>query len=151
VVTRAGRLVTGFALAVVVFTPAVGRADDEDIIEYRQHIMKTLGEQAAVIRMIVEHKAPATNFATHTRVLAITAATAKKAFVPKVPGGKAKPEVWAQWGDFAKRLDTLAAAADELAITAKNGDASAAAPKLEAALACKSCHEVYGSEKIKEY
>lgn len=62
-VTRAGRLVTGLALAVVVFTPAAGRADDEDSIEYRQHIMKTLGEQAAAIRMIVEHKAPATNFA----------------------------------------------------------------------------------------
>jgi cytochrome c556 len=151
VVTRTGRLVSGFALVVVAFTPAAGRADDEDIIEYRQHIMKTLGEQAAAIRMIVEHKAPATNFATHTRVLAITAATAKKAFVPKVPGGKAKPEVWAQWADFAKRLDALAAAADELAVTAKSGDASAAAPKLEAALACKSCHEVYGSEKIKEY
>jgi cytochrome c556 len=111
--------------------------------------MKTMGEQTAAIEMIVDQKAPATNFATHERILAITAATAKKAFEPKVLGGDAKPEVWAKWPDFAKRLDTLAAAMEGLAKTAKDGGVTATAPKLQTAITCKSCHDTYRLEKKK--
>ena len=127
----------------VVSAPITVRADDQDVIDYREHIMKSMGEQAAAIAMILQQKAPATNFATHVQILAITAATAKKAFEPKVLGGEAKPEVWAEWPDFAKRLDALVAATDELAKTAKDGGVSATQPKIQAALTCKSCHDTY--------
>jgi len=123
------------------------RADDQDVIDYRVHIMKTLDEQAAAISQILEHKAPADNFTTHVQILAITAATAKKAFEPKVLGGEAKPEVWSHWADFAKRLDDLTAATADLANTAKAGGVAAAAPKVQTALACKSCHELYVEKK----
>jgi cytochrome c556 len=125
------------------------RADDQDVIDYREHIMRTVEEQAAAITQILQQKAPAENFAIHAQILAITAATAKKAFEPKVLGGEAKGDVWVHWTDFAKRLDDLTAATADLASTAKAGGIAAAAPKAQAALICKSCHDIYCVEKKK--
>jgi len=141
------RCVVELALIVVVSAPVVIHAEDQDVVDYRQHIMRTMGEQEAAIGMILEQKAPADNFATHIRILAVTAATAKKAFEPKVPGGKAKPEVWAQWPDFARRLDALAAATDDLAKIAASGGVAAVGAKVSGALTCKSCHDIYLVEK----
>jgi cytochrome c556 len=126
---------------------AYSYTDDEDLIEYRQYIMETLGEQAAIVGMILEGRAPTDDFALHVEVLAITAATAKKAFEPNVAGGNAKPEVWDQWDDFAKRLDTLSAATRELADAAKAGGVEQAGPMVGDALTCKSCHEIYRVSK----
>jgi cytochrome c556 len=128
--------------------PAGVRAEDQDAIDYRRHIMATLSEEAAALGQILQKKAPAEDFATHAQILAITAATAKKAFEPKAPGGDAKPAVWTNWSDFAKRLDDLTAATADLAKTAKEGGTAAAAPKVEAALTCNSCHDTY-REKAK--
>src|SRR6202051_2726295 len=135
------------SLSFLVTAPFCVRADDQDIIDYREHVMKTMGEQAAAIGMILEQRAPATNFATHVRILAITASTAKKAFEPQVVGGQAKPAIWTQWADFAKRLDTLAAVTRALAEAAKSGDLAAVGAKIESELACKSCHETYRLER----
>jgi cytochrome c556 len=122
-------------------------ADDQDVIDYREHVMKTMGEQAGAIAQILEKKVPADNFAMHLQVLAVTAATAKKAFEAKVIGGEAKADVWMHWADFAKRLDDLSAATASLAATALSGGLAAAAPKVEGALTCKSCHDVYRENK----
>jgi cytochrome c556 len=143
------RLAPGLTLIVVALAPLAVCADDEDVIDYRQHIMKTMEEQAAAIDMILQKTAPADNLATHVRILAVAASTAKKAFEPRVLGGEAKPEVWAQWSDFAKRLDALSAATDSLAKTAKEGGVAATASKIQAALTCQSCHDVYRVEKKK--
>lgn len=131
-------------LAAMLAASTIAVADDQDAIDYRQHVMKTLGEQLAAIDMILARKAPADSFAVHVKVIAVTATQAKKAFETKVPGGNSKPEVWSNWADFAKRLDALAASSDELAKAAK--DASAAAtvgPKINSTLDCESCHKVY--------
>jgi cytochrome c556 len=135
-------------LSLLVLVTSV-RADDQDVIDYREHIMKTMGEQADAIGMILEHKAPADNLATHVRILAISASTAKQAFEPKVLGGEAKANVWAQWPDFAKRLDALSAATSDLAKVATDGGLAAVASKADAAFTCKSCHDTYREEKKK--
>jgi cytochrome c556 len=146
--TRWGYFAIGCAVFVAAAMSMPARADDQDVIDYREHIMKTMGEQVAAIGQILEKKVPGENIAIHAQVLAITATTAKKAFEPKVSGGEAKPDVWAHWADFTKRLDELTAATADLASTAKAGGAAAAAPKM-AALNCKSCHDTYRLEKKK--
>ena len=78
----------------------VAHADDQDTIDYRRFIMQSLDDQSAAIDQILQQKAPAENLATHAQILAITATMAKKAFEPKVPGGKARPEVWSEMGRF---------------------------------------------------
>ena len=133
-------------LALLLSTAAVAQADDQDVIDYRRHIMHTMGEQVALLDMILQQRAPATHLATHAQILAITASTAKKAFEPKIAGGEAKPEVWAQWPDFSKRLDELVAVTDELAKTAQGGNVTATAPKLKE-LTCKGCHDTYRKPK----
>ncbi len=133
----------GLLLGAMLTAATVARADDQETIDYRKHIMKTMGEQAASINMILQQKAPPDNFAVHVKILTIAASTAKKAFEPKVPGGDAKPDVWANWPDFAKRLDALVAATADLAKTAQEGGVTAAGPKVPSALTCKSCHDSY--------
>jgi cytochrome c556 len=104
--------------------------------------MKTMGEQLAALNQITKGKAPAGDVAAQAQVLSITAGLAKIAFTPKVPGGEAKPEVWAKWDDFSKRLDALVAAATDLAKAAKQGGVAAVTPKLSG-LSCKGCHDDY--------
>jgi cytochrome c556 len=133
----------GFALAALLLGSATVCADDQDVIDYRVHIMKSMGEQLGAIQMILAKKAPADNFAVHVRILAAIAPQAKKAFEPKLPGGNSKPEVWSNWPDFAKRLDALVASTDELAKAAQAGGAAAVGPKLQSALNCQSCHDTY--------
>lgn len=118
-------------------------ADDQDVIDYRKHVMKTIGEQVGAIQLILENRVPADNLAVHLQVIAATAPQAKSAFTAEVAGGRSKPEVWANWEDFSQRLDRFVAGAQELAEAAQAGDAAAAAAKLPKTLDCKGCHEVY--------
>lgn len=142
---RLGKIASVFVIANALLPAPAVRADDQDVIDYRQHIMKTMGEQVAAIGMISEHRAPVYGLAVHAQVLAITAATAKKAFESKTPGGNAKPDIWERWPDFAKRLDVLVAATNELATIAKDDGFPAAETKVKAvSLVCKSCHDAYG-------
>jgi len=122
-------------------------ADDQDVIDYRQHVMKTIGEQLGAIQLILENRVPADNLAMHLKVIAATAPQAKSAFTPAVVGGRSKPEVWADWADFSQRLDKFIAGAQELAQAAQTGDAAAAAARLPTALDCKGCHDVYRGPK----
>ena len=118
------------------------RADDQDVIDYRTHVMKTLGEQMGAIGMILENKAPPDNLGLHLKTVAVAATQAKKAFEPKVPGGNAKPEVWANWPDFSKRLDELVAATADAASAGPHESVASVGAKLKS-VKCKSCHDTY--------
>jgi cytochrome c556 len=129
-----------------ILAPAIARADDQDVIDYRQHIMNTMGDQLLLINQIINKQAPADNLATFAQILALTASTAPSAFKPNVAGGDSKPSVWTSWPDFSKRLDALIASTADLAKAAKSGDPSALASKV-AALDCKGCHQLYMQKK----
>jgi cytochrome c556 len=131
------------AAMVLALVTSIAHADDQDVIDYRVHIMKTMSEEVAAINLILQHKAPAESFSTHVKVLAVTAATAKKAFEADIAGVHAKPEIWTKWADFSKRLDELQASTADLAKVAEAGGVEAAGPKVQTALTCKSCHDVY--------
>jgi cytochrome c556 len=122
--------------------PISSFADDQDVRDYRSHVMKAMGEQFASLSAIAKGKAPAADVATQAEVLRITAGMAKIAFTPKIPGGDAKPEVWDKWDDFSRRLDELVAATADLAKAAKQGGLAAVTPKL-GGLPCKGCHDDY--------
>jgi cytochrome c556 len=139
---RKRRLVGKAVFAAALGASALAYAN-QDAVDYRKHIMSTMGEQVKIIGMILEERAPADDFATHVEILAITAATAKSAFEPEAPGGDARPEIWQEWPDFARRLDELSAATAELAELAKDGGVAAAGPELRSTLTCKGCHDEY--------
>ena len=136
-------LAQGVALGVLTCLGVAAVADDQDAVDYRKHVMSTLGEQAAAIDQIIAKKAPPDAFAVHVKTIAIAAGQTKLAFEPKIAGGDSKPEVWSNWTDFAKRVDAMVSAANELAKAAQEGNVAAVGPKIKTALDCDGCHKIY--------
>ena len=134
----------------VMLLPAAVQADDsknKDIIDYREHIMKTLNEQSAALGQILSTTVPGDNTSQHLQAIALAASLALKSFEPKVPGGEAKPDVWANWADFSKRMNEFAQKTAEMAKISKEKGNDAALQNVVDALSCKACHDVYRAEK----
>ena len=132
------------------FCAMPAHADDKDAIEYRQHIMNTLNEQAGALGQILSNAVQDDNVISHLDALALTASTALKAFTPKAQGGEAKPEVWTNWADFSKRMNEFATMTAAMAKTAHEQGKDAALANVVDALSCKSCHDTYRKEKPKK-
>jgi cytochrome c556 len=119
-------------------------ASDQDVIQYREAIMNTLNEQSAALGQMASDVVPDGDLVTDMNILALTASTALKAFQAKVPGGKAKPDVWANWADFSKRMNDFAQMTAAGAKVAKEQGKDAALVQLvNYADACKGCHDMY--------
>jgi cytochrome c556 len=127
--------------------PTGSQADDQDVIDYRRHIMETLKSQTAALGMIMSGAIPDDNAVAHIDIIAATAATALKAFEPHVEGGDAKAEVWAKWDDFSARMNEFAAKTAAMAKTAHEKGKDEAFAQAIDALACKQCHDVYREKK----
>ena len=136
-------------LALSLLTQA-STADDQDVIDYRRHIMETLKAQTAALGMIMAGAVPDDNVVAHIDIIAETAATALKAFEPKVEGGDAKPEVWAKWDDFSARMNEFAAKTAAMSKTAHERGKDEALLQVMDALTCKQCHDVYRAKKPKD-
>jgi cytochrome c556 len=130
--------------------PAGSLADDQDVIDYRKHIMDTLQAQVAALGMIMSGAIPDDNVIAHIDIVAATAATALKSFEPKVEGGDAKPEVWAQWDDFSARMNDFAAKTAAMAKTAHEKGKDEALLLAMDALTCKQCHDTYRVKRPKD-
>jgi cytochrome c556 len=142
---RAFRAAAAIVLAVATLPSyAVSAASESDAVTYRRHVMKTMSEQAAALGLVLQNRGPAENAASHARTIALTAASAVKAFEAKAPGGEAKADIWRTWPDFEKRLKTLSTGANELAVVAERDGLAAVQAKVMTVLKdCKSCHDAY--------
>jgi cytochrome c556 len=141
--------ILGCVMLFSVLMPGGARADDKDVIEYREHIMKTLNEQASAIGMILSGAAPDANLVEHIEIISLMADIALRSFEPKVQGGQAKPQVWTDWADFSKRMNEFARNATAVAKTAKEKGKDAATANILDALPCKSCHDIYRDDSKK--
>lgn len=146
--TRLKQIAGGLALAAMVaVVPVAAHADDQDTIDYRKHVMATMGSQAGALFMILQQKAPPDNFASHVKALALTSTQAMKAFEPHVEGGTSKgdamPDVWAKWDDFSAKMTELVDKLAALDKAAQEGGMAAAAPMVKEAFTCKGCHDNY--------
>lgn len=130
--------------------PTASTADDQDVIDYRKHVMDTLQAQVAALGMIMSGAIPDDNVVAHLDIIAQTAATALKSFEPKVEGGDAKPEVWSQWDDFSTRMNEFAERSAAMARTAHEKGKDEALLLAMDALTCKQCHDTYRVKKPKQ-
>jgi cytochrome c556 len=63
---------------------------------------------------------------------------------------RAKPEIWAKWGEFSKHPANVRKAAQELAGAAKGADEESIKVKFKAlGAACKGCHDTFRAPKPK--
>jgi cytochrome c556 len=122
-------------------------SDPQDLITYRELIMKELEAEAAALGLMVAGQIPPDNLTLQAKAAAASARSALKAFEPKVPGGEAKPEVWANWADFAKRMQSLAQGAEEMAKASEGNNLQAVSGLIVTALPCKECHDTYRNKK----
>ena len=148
--TRSLQLLCALAVAATPILTSAAPASDQNVIDYREHIMKALNEQSAALGEILSAAIPDDNVIPHLDAIALTASTALKAFEPKVPGGEAKPGVWANWADFSKRMNEFAQKTAAMAKTAHEQGKDAGLANVIDALSCKSCHDTYRKEKPKK-
>jgi cytochrome c556 len=143
-VVLAASLFAGLAL---LYVPVPASADDDDVVDYRRHLMSALNEHAAALGQILSGAAPDADAAVHIEAIALTASVALKAFEAKVPGGQSRPEVWSNWADFSKRMNEFASETADVAKLAQTKGNDAALASAAGALTCKGCHDVYRQEK----
>jgi len=125
-------------------------SSSKDVIDYRQDVMKTLEEQSSILGEMASGVVPSDNMNTDMQILALAASTGLKAFTPKVPGGKAKPEVWSNWDDFSKKMNDFAQkAADGAKAAQAQGSDAAMTALVDIANGCKGCHDQYREEEKK--
>lgn len=125
--------------------------DPEDIIKYRQNVMKANGAHAAAASAIIQGKVGyKKDLADHAKALAaINHDTA--ALFPKgsdFGDTKALDSVWSKRADFEKRAKDAQAKSAAFAKTVAAGDTKNYGPKLkELADSCKACHKDYRKEE----
>ena len=138
------RGVCGVVLAASIAAPAMAQQRDEDVIAYRQEIMKTMGAQSSMIGMVLAGMVPDKLLSTHFEVLLQSVRQAKSAFEPKVVGGNALPVVWEKHTDFVAKLNEAEAnIIKAIEITKKDGAGGQSGEAAVAALSCKGCHDIY--------
>ena len=127
--------------------PVAAGADDSDFIKYRQLAMKELDAEGAALGMIVAGQIPPDTLAAQLNAIATSARIAQKSFDSKTPGGDAKSEVWSNWADFARRMQSFVEKSQQLAKAGENNDVAAVSGLMLDALTCKECHDTYRNKK----
>lgn len=134
-------------LLALTLLPTGSGADDQDVIDYRKHIMNTLEAQTAALGMIMSGAIPDDNVVVHMDIIAQTSAIALKAFEPRVEGGDARAEVWSKWDDFSARMNLFAERTATMSKTAHAIGKDEALLQVMDALTCKQCHDDYRVKK----
>ena len=119
------------------------KEETEGLIFERQQLMKQMEEDAETLGDIVAGLQPPDKLGQVTRSLATAAHDMRATFEAKIPGGRTKPDVWANWPDYSKRMDDFELKAEEMAKLGEAGNLPAVTAMLGAALPCKECHDVY--------
>lgn len=126
---------------------SVQAAEDKDVIDYRQNVMKTLGAHAPAFVAIMQGKVSYDdNLALHADAIAAASDAALLAFKQDLPGGTAAANIWTDWDDFEGRFMALSVAAKDVAAAARSGGKAAVAPKMRGLFICKSCHDKFRTE-----
>jgi cytochrome c556 len=120
--------------------------DSEEVIKYRQKVMKSLGAHNGAVSSIIKGRVSYKNhLEMHARAIADAAATILALFPEGSDFGetKAKPEVWGKRAEFEKAAkNSEQAAADFLkAVKGKDKDLGPAYKKLGES--CKECHKQF--------
>lgn len=145
---------SALAVVAVLGVSAAAMADGAGEIKYRQSVMKSIGGHMGALTAIVKGAtANKQDMVMHAKAMLELAKIAPHVF-PKDSDSfagktRAKPEIWTDPADFAKKLAAFEAEAGMVVKAAETGDTG----KLAAAVgsmgknACKACHSKYEDDK----
>ena len=128
-------------------TTGMARADGPNMIELRQTSLDLMGGDYAAIRFVAGAKGDMKSVESAAKAIK-RFATLMPSLFPKgsETGGdtKALPAIWSDNAGFVKAAETLAEAADKLAVLAKAGDADGVDAQIKVVgAACGACHKDY--------
>ena len=137
--------------ATVVAGAAFAAAQPDDVIKYRQNVMKATGAPRAASAAIIQGKVDFKNHLDgHVKSVQTEAHDIKNLFPEGSDFGdtKAKDAVWKNRAAFNKAADDTAAKADALAEAVAAKDTKSYPQHLKAlADSCKSCHKDFRREE----
>lgn len=139
------------AAVVVGVVPVEAANEPENVIKYRQNVMRAItGHIAAIAGVVKGEVTYGQHIATHARALHATSMMILDIF-PEGSGvgeTRAKPEIWRDWAKFEAAAKALQSASGELARVAEGGDMAAIGAQLgEVGKACGGCHKPFRKEK----
>jgi len=139
-----------FATGILLGGPSVA-AEPEDIIKYRQNVMKSNGAHMAAAAAIINGKVNYKNqLGDHVKALQAINKDINSLFPKDSDFGdtKALDAVWQKNADFQKSAKIAAQKADALAKTVAAGDSKSYAARFkELSDSCKACHKDYRKEE----
>ncbi|MDJ0944171.1 MAG: cytochrome c [Kiloniellales bacterium] len=141
------------AAALGLSTQALAVDEPENVIKYRQAVMKAIGGHMASIASVVKGQVSYTDHvAGHANSINAMSKNVTAVFPKGTDNGSHKtaalPKIWEDWAGFEKAAQALDAASANLASVAASGDKQ----KLAAAFgdlgkACGGCHKPYRVKK----
>ncbi len=142
----------GICLLAVVALPATTMgAETEDIIKYRQGVMKSVGGHTAAAAQIVRGKVDyADDLVYHAESIARSMQTVESLFPKDTDFGetRALDAIWSQADKFKQVSEESRAATKAFVDAAKANDKAAFAAKFKAMVdSCKACHKDFREKK----
>ncbi len=142
---------TLFATLALLGAAAHAESDPEDIIKYRQNVMKANGAHMAATGAILQGKVGyKARLGEHAKALVAINKDIPGLFPKGSDFGdtKALDAVWSKRADFEKRAKASQVKADAFAKAAGSGDLKLASAKFkELSDSCKACHKDYRKDE----
>lgn len=137
------RLPHVLAAATLALVPVAAQAD-QNLIDYRNSVMESIGGHTTALVAIVKGNVPFTeDAAVHARAIEPLSKMVGHIFPSDSRTGKteALPAIWEQPEKFQQAVTTFQTAAAALAKAADSQPRDLAAPVSDLAKACKGCHD----------
>lgn len=125
----------------------------EDLVEYRQAVMSSLGGHAGALARILKGQVDVDHVRRHAEAIAATAPVLDDIWWPNSTyedhdDTDALPAIWEQPDDFQSRIDRFQAAADDFVEAAGTGERDAILEGFRAlGDSCSGCHDNYRYEE----
>lgn len=141
--------VLAVAAALGLSSQALAVDEPENVIKYRQAVMKAIGGHMASIAGVVKGEV---SFTDHVAIHANSINAMSKAVTAAFPEGTdngsyktaALPKIWEDWAGFEKAAQALDTASANLASVAASGDKQQIAVAFgDLGKACGACHKPY--------
>ena len=120
----------------------------ENVIKYRQNVMRAIGGHTGSIAAVVKGEVDFTgHVAAHADSIAALSGAVLEMFPQGTDSGadtRAKPDIWQDWDGFTEAAEAFEAAAGNLAQAAAGGDQAAIAAAFgDLGKSCGGCHRPF--------
>lgn len=144
-------LAVGTVMSIAVTAPTIAADEPENIIKYRQNVMKAVGAHLTNVAAVVKGEVSLVgNVPANADAIVDLLGQAGDLFPEGTAEGKtrAKPEIWSEWDKFVASLKETREKAAALQSVAGSGDVAQIGQALgDLGKACGGCHKPYRKEK----